>query len=63
MNDRPYTDLRDSGDDALALIVNNTEELYNLRSKPNELMAILSDEYKFTWWQVFKVMRLNLEAL
>ena len=63
MNDRPYIDLRDSGDDALALIVNNTEELYNLRSKPNELMAILSDEYKFTWWQVFKVMRLNLEAL
>ena len=63
MNDRPYTDLRDSGDDALALIVNNTEELYNLRSKPNELMAILADDYKFTWWQVFKVMRLNLEAL
>ena len=63
MNDRPYIDLRDSGDDALALIVNNTEELYNLRSKPNELMAILADDYKFTWWQVFKVMRLNLEAL
>jgi len=63
MNDRPYTDLRDSGDDALALIVNNTEELYNLRSKPNELMAILADDYKFTWWQVFKVMRLNLEYL
>ena len=63
MNDRPYIDLRDSGDDALALIVNNTEELYNLRSKPNELMAILSDDYKFTWWQVFKVMRLNLEEL
>ena len=63
MNDRPYTDLRDSGDDALALIVNNTEELYNLRSKPNELMAILSDDYKFTWWQVFYVMRLNLEEL
>ena len=63
MNDRPYIDLRDNGDDALALIVNNTEELYNLRSKPNELMAILSDDYKFTWWQVFKVMRLNLEEL
>ena len=63
MNDRPYIDLRDSGDDALALIVNNTEELYNLRSKPNELMAILSDDYKFTWWQVFYVMRLNLEEL
>ena len=63
MNDRPYIDLRDSGDDALALIVNNTEELYNLRSKPNELMAILADDYKFTWWQVFKVMRLNLEEL
>ena len=62
MNDRPYTDLRDSGDDALALIVNNTEELYNLRSKPNELMAILADDYKFTWWQVFKVMRLNDEV-
>ena len=63
MNDRPYIDLRDSGDDALALIVNNTEELYNLRSKPNELMAILADDYKFTWWQVFYVMRLNLEEL
>ena len=63
MNNRPYIDLRDGADDALALIVNNTEELYNLRSKPNELMAILSDDYKFTWWQVFKVMRLNLEEL
>ena len=63
MNNRPYIDLRDSGDDALALIVNNTEELYNLRSKPNELMAILADDYKFTWWQVFYVMRLNLEEL
>lgn len=63
MNDRPFIDLRDSDDDALALIVNNTEELYNLRSNPQALMAVLADEYKFTWWQVFKVMRLNLEYL
>jgi hypothetical protein len=63
MNDRPYIDLRDSADDELAFIVNNTEELYNLRNKPAELMAILANDYKFTWWQVFKVMRLNLEEL
>jgi len=63
MNDRPYIDLRGSDDNALALIVNNTEELYNLRSEPNELMAVLADDYKFTWWQVFKVIRLNLEEL
>ena len=63
MNDRPYIDLRNRADDELAFIVNNTEELYNLRNDPQALMAILSDDYKFTWWQVFKVMRLNLEEL
>lgn len=63
MNDRPYIDLRDSADDALAMIVNNTEELYNLRSKPNELMAILADDYKFTWRQMFYALPINLERL
>ena len=63
MNDRPYIDLRDNGDDALALIVNNTEELYNLRSKPDELMAILADDYKFTWKQLFYALPINLECL
>ena len=62
-NNRPYIDLRGCDDDELYNIVNNTEELYNLRRKPNELMAILADDYKFTWWQVFKLLRLNLEEL
>ena len=52
MNNRPYIDLRDNADSELAMLVNNTEELYNLRSKPNELLAILADDYAFTWWQV-----------
>ena len=64
MNDRPFIDLRDSADDALALIVNNTEELYNLRSNPQALMAVLADDYKFTWWQVWQLIdNLNLEKL
>lgn len=64
MNDRPFIDLRDSDDDALALIVNNTEELYNLRSNPQALMAVLADDYKFTWWQVWQLIdNLNLEKL
>lgn len=64
MNDRPYIDLRDSADDALALIVNNTEELYNLRNDPQALMAVLADDYKFTWWQVWQLIgNLNLEKL
>jgi hypothetical protein len=52
MNNRPYIDLRDNADSELAMLVNNTEELYNLRSKPNELLAILADDYAFTWRQV-----------
>lgn len=63
MNDRPFIDLRDSGDDALALIVNNTEELYNLRSNPQALMAVLADDYKFTWKQLFYALPINLERL
>ena len=63
MNDRPYIDLRDSGDDELAMIVNNTEELYNLRSKPAELMAILADDYKFTWKQLSYALPINVECL
>jgi hypothetical protein len=63
MNDRPFIDLRDSDDDALALIVNNTEELYNLRSNPQTLMTVLADDYKFTWKQLFYALPINLERL
>lgn len=63
MNDRPFIDLRDSDDDALALIVNNTEELYNLRSNPQALMTVLADDYKFTWKQLFYALPINLERL
>jgi hypothetical protein len=63
MNDRPFIDLRDSADDALALIVNNTEELYNLRSNPQALMTVLADDYKFTWKQLFYALPINLERL
>jgi len=63
MNDRPFIDLRDSDDDALALIVNNTEELYNLRSNPQALMTVLADDYKFTWKQLFYALPINLECL
>lgn len=63
MNDRPYIDLRNYADDELAFLVNNTEELYNLRSKPDELMAILADDYKFTWKQLFYALPINLERL
>ena len=57
-------DLCGAADDALALIVNNTEELYNLRSNPQALMAVLADDYKFTWWQVSTLIdNLNLEEL
>jgi len=52
MNDRPYIDLRDNADSELSFIVSNTEELYKLRNNPQALMAILADDYKFTWWQV-----------
>ena len=52
MNDRPYIDLRDNADSELSFIVSNTEELYKLRNNPHALMAILADDYKFTWWQV-----------
>lgn len=52
MNDRPYIDLRDNADSELAMLVNNTEELSNLRSNPRALMTVLADDYKFTWWQV-----------
>jgi len=55
-NNRPYIDLRDSADSELALLVSNNEELYNLRDKPNELMAVLADDYKFTWWQVWQLI-------
>ena len=64
MNNRPYIDLREHSDSELAFIVSNAEELYKLRSKPNELMAILADDYKFTWWQVTTLIdSLNLEEL
>ena len=64
MNDRPYIDLRDNADSELATLVNNTEELYNLRSNPRALMAILADDYEFTWWQVWQLIdNLNLEKL
>ena len=52
MNDRPYIDLRDNADSELSFIVSNTEGLYKLRNNPQALMAILADDYKFTWWQV-----------
>lgn len=52
MNDRPYIDLRDNADSELSFIVSNTEELYKLRNNPQALMAILADDYEFTWWQV-----------
>jgi hypothetical protein len=64
MNDRPYIDLRNYADDELAFLVNNTEELYNLRNDPQALMAVLADDYKFTWWQVWQLIgNLNLEKL
>ena len=64
MNDRPYIDLRNHADDELAFLVNNTEELYNLRNDPQALMAVLADDYKFTWWQVWQLIgNLNLEKL
>jgi len=63
MNDRPFIDLRDNADDALSLIVNNTEELYNLRSNPQALMTVLADDYKFTWKQLFYALPINLERL
>ena len=54
-------DLRTNADDALALIVNNTEELYHLRSNPSVLLAALIEDYKFTWWQVSTLIdNLNL---
>tara|TARA_R110000822_G_scaffold287131_1_gene408417 strand:+ start:76 stop:306 length:231 start_codon:yes stop_codon:yes gene_type:complete len=64
MNNRPYTDLRDNADDELAFVVENTEELYNLRRNPRALMAVLADDYKFTWWQVTTLIdNLNLQNL
>ena len=52
MIDRPYKDLRDGYDEELAILVSNNDKLNNLRSKPNDLMAVLVEEYLFTWWQV-----------
>jgi len=46
------TDLRKHADSELSFLVNNSEELYNLRNNPRALMAILADDYEFTWWQV-----------
>jgi hypothetical protein len=45
-------DLRDGFDEELAILVSNNDKLNNLRSKPNDLMAVLVEEYLFTWWQV-----------
>ena len=47
-----YKDLRDGYDEELAILVSNNDKLNNLRSKPNDLMAVLVEEYLFTWWQV-----------
>ena len=49
---KTYKDLRDGYDEELAILVSNNDKLNNLRSKPNDLMAVLVEEYLFTWWQV-----------
>ena len=45
-------DLRAGTDEELEREVLSMYKLYNLRSNPNELMAVLVEEYLFTWWQV-----------
>ena len=45
-------DLRGGTDEELKREVFSITKLYNLRSNPNELMAVLVEEYLFTWWQV-----------
>ena len=45
-------DLRGGTDEELEREVLIINKLYNLRSNPNELMAVLVEKYLFTWWQV-----------
>ena len=45
-------DLRVGTDVELEREVLIMNKLYNLRSNPNELMAVLVEEYLFTWRQV-----------
>ena len=53
-------DLRGGTDEELEREVLIINKLYNLRSNPNELMAVLAEEYLFTWWQVRQLV-LELE--
>ena len=45
-------DLRGGTDEELEREVLLLDRLYDLRSNPNELMAVLVEDYLFTWWQV-----------
>ena len=45
-------DLREGTDEELEREVLSMYKLDEIRSNPNELMAVLVEEYLFTWWQV-----------
>jgi len=45
-------DLRGGTDEELVREVLLLDRLYDKRNKPNELMAVLVEDYLFTWWQV-----------
>jgi len=45
-------DLRGGTDEELEREVLILNRLYDLRNNPNELMAVLVEDYLFTWWQV-----------
>jgi len=45
-------DLRGGTDEELVCEVLRLDRLYDKLNNPDELMAVLVEEYLFTWWQV-----------
>lgn len=49
---RETIDLRGDTESGLVREVLLLDRLYDKRNNPNELMAVLVEDYLFTWWQV-----------
>ena len=53
---RETIDLRGDTESGLVREVLLLDRLYDKRNNPNELMAVLVEDYLFTWWQVHQLI-------
>lgn len=53
---REKIDLRGDTDSVLVREVLLLDRLYDKLNNPNELMAVLVEDYLFTWWQVHQLI-------